>query len=168
MALMVDYWLARRFGQLWLGVHKGLGATLGEMPGECALVAGGEQLSAQRLYQVQSFAARVWWRAGMAVFLLAFPLAVLLVALFSGPLGTDVGVGLLLAGGCLAGASMLQMGLLSFRSGQTRLYLGQAGREMAGEPLPSGSLGLPSRWDFWIILIIGLATFGIVAYAGLR
>ena len=54
------------------------------MPGGCARVASGEQLSAQRLCQVQEFAARVWWRAGMAAFLLAFPIALALAASIPG------------------------------------------------------------------------------------
>jgi hypothetical protein len=169
MALMVDYWLADRLGRVWLGLHKGLRGALGEMPGECALVASGEQLSARRLYQVQGFATRVWWRAGMAVFLLVSPIAVALTASIPGAAGTDIGVSVALAGGCLAGVGMLEMGLLSFRCGQTRLYLAHSAREVGEEPLPAGHLGLPSRLDFWVMLFIALATFAILVYAaGLR
>ena len=63
---------------------------------------------------------------------------------------------------------MLEMGLLSFRCGQTRLYLGQSTREVTEEPLPAGSFGLPSKWDFWVMLFIAIAVFAILAYAGLR
>jgi hypothetical protein len=168
MALMVDYWLAGRFGNVWLRLHKALRATLGELPGECALVASGEPLSARRLYQVQDFAARVWWRAGMAVFVLGGPVGIGLVALFPGRVGTDVGVSVLLAAGCFAGASMLQMGLISFRAGQVKLYTQSSASQGADEPVPAGSLGLPSTWDFWVMLVVALGTFGILAYAGLH
>ena len=62
---MVDYWLAGRFGRAWLGLHEGLRPALGEMPGECALVARGQPLAAGRLFRAQDFAVRVWWRFGM-------------------------------------------------------------------------------------------------------
>jgi hypothetical protein len=108
--MMIDYWLAGRLGQVWLTLHKRLRLTYGEMTGECAFVAGGGQLSARRLYQVQGFAVRVWWRAGMAAFLLASPMAVALVALIPGSAGTAIGVSVALAGGCLAGIGVLEMG----------------------------------------------------------
>jgi hypothetical protein len=57
---------------------------------------------------------------------------------------------------------------VSFRCGQTGLYLGQSAREVTEEPLPAGSLGLPSKWDFWIMLFIAVAVFAILAYAGLH
>lgn len=166
MTLMVDYWLAARLGRVWLRLHKGLRVTLDEMPSECALVARGQRLQAARLYRAQGFAARVWWRAGMAAFVLAVPLAAALTASIPGRLGTDVGVGLILVVGCLAGVAMLQMGLLSFRSAQTRLYLQQAGPQAAEDPLPQGSLGVPTPWDFWVMVVIALGVFGILAYAG--
>ncbi|HEY2550355.1 MAG TPA: hypothetical protein VGI64_07235 [Streptosporangiaceae bacterium] len=60
------------------------------------------------------------------------------------------------------------MGLLSFRSGQVRLYRLKAGPQAHDEPLPPDSLGRPSLWDFWVMLIIAVATCAISAYAGTR
>jgi len=165
---MVEYWLAGKLGQVWLSVHKNLRSALGELPGECALVACGQRLPAGRLYRAQGFAARVWWRAGMAVCLLVFPVIGAMAAFSPGRIGTDVAVSLISGLGCLAGVAMLQMTLLSFRSGQIRLYLLKAGPQAANEPLPAGSLGLPKRWDFWAMLVIGVVGFGILLYAGTR
>jgi hypothetical protein len=163
---MFDYWLAGRLGQVWLSLHRALRPTLGEMTGECALVARGQRPSAARLHQVQSFAARVWWRAGMITFVLVVPIAVGEVALFPGRAGTDIGVGLVLGATCGAAVAMLQMGMLSFRSGQTRQDMRRLGKCATDEPLPAGSLGLPTRSDFWVVLAIALTAFGILAYAG--
>jgi hypothetical protein len=165
MGLMIDYWLAGRFGNVWLGLHKGLRSRIGTMPGECALVASGEQLSAQRLYEVQDFAMRVWWRAGMVALLLTAPIALGLTASIPGAAGTDIGTSVMAVGACLATAAILEMGLLSVRCGQSRLYLGKSAREASEEPLPAGSLGLPSKLDFWAMLFIAVAMFAIMAYA---
>jgi len=168
MAVMVDYWLAAVFGKLWLRLHKGLRPSLAEMPGECDLLARGGVLSAGRLYRAQGFAARVWWRACMAAIILVFPVIGLSAAVHSYGAATDVAVGLVFCLGCLAGVAVLQMGLISFRCGQVRSYLRQAGPQAGAEPLPKGSLGLPTRCDFWVMLVIALGAFGILAYAGLH
>lgn len=166
--MLLDYWLAGRFGQLWLRLHRALRTSLGELPAECVLVSGGQLVSAARLYRVQSFAVRVWWRAGMTVFVLLTPAGAGVVALFPGRIGTDIGVALVLGAGCAAATAMAQMGLINYRSGQTRLYLLRTGPQAGEEPLPTGSPGLPTSWDFWAILIIALAAFGILSYAGLH
>jgi hypothetical protein len=166
--MLMQYWMAARLGRVWLRVHKGLRARLSELPDDCALVASGQQLPAARLCRVQSFAARVWWRAGMAAALLLFPVIGLGAALRPGRIGTDVGVGVIFGLGCLAGAAMLQMGLLSFRSGVIRIYVLKAGPRAEDEVLPPGSLGRPSRWDFWVILMVALAVFAVLLYAGTR
>ncbi len=168
MALMLEYWLASKFGQLWLKVQKSLQPTLGDLPAECALLAGGQRLTARRLYRAQAFAARVWWRAGMLAALLIFPVIGVSAALRPGRVGTDVGVALICGLRCLAGIAMLEMGLLSFRSGQIKLYLTKANPQAAEEPLPAGSLGRPTQWDFWILAIIAVAVFGILLFAGTR
>lgn len=168
MAVMLEYWLAGKLGQLWLSLHKCLQPTLGELPGECALLARGQQLTAGRLYRAQAFAARVWWRAGTAAVLLLFPVIGLSAALHPGRVGTDAGVTIIAILGCLAGVAMLQMGLLSFRSGVIRWYMLKAGPQAGDEPLPAGSFGLPTRWDFWVMLGIAAAAFGILLYAGTR
>lgn len=165
---MLDYWLAGRFGHVWLRLHKALRSTSGELPAECVLVAGGQRLSAERLYRVQSFAARVWWRAGMATFVVLVLAGFGLTALFPDRVGTDIGVGLVIGAVCGAATAMAQMGLLSFRAGQTRLHLLRAGSHPAPEPMPDGSLGLPRRWDFWLMLSVALGACGILSYAGLH
>ena len=81
---------------------------------------------------------------------------------------TDVAVSLIFGLGCLTGVAMLQMALLSFRSSQIRLYLRTAGPRAGDLLLPAGSLGLPRRRDFWVMLIIAVAVFGILLYAGTR
>lgn len=165
---MVEYWLASKLGLVWLSLHKGLRPTLGELPGECALVARGRSLPAGRLCRAQAFAARVWWRAGMVAVLLVLPVIGFGAALHPGRVGTDAGATIMAILICLAGVAMLQMGLLSFRSGLIRWYLLKAGPQAGEEPLPPGSLGRPTRWDFWAMLVIAVAAFGILLYAGTR
>jgi hypothetical protein len=165
---MVQYWLAANLGELWLTLHKSLRPLLGELPGECALVARGRKLSAGRMYRAQAFAARVWWRTGITAALLVFPVIGASAALHGSQAATDVGVGVIFGLGCVAGVAMLQMGLLSFRSSQIRLYLVNAGANAREDPLPPGSLGQPTRWDFWVVFIIAVAVFGILLYAGTR
>jgi hypothetical protein len=168
VALMLQFWFADKLGQLWLSLHKGLRHRLGEMPGECALVARGVQLPARRLQLAESFAAGVWWRASMALILLAFPVLGIAAALHPGRFGRQVAAGLILLLGCMAMIALLQLGVLSFRAGQTSWHLAQAGPGAEDEPLPRGSMGLPSRADFWVVLIIAVAVFGILLYAGTR
>jgi hypothetical protein len=164
----LEYWLAGTFGLVWLRLHASLRLGLGELPAECALLAGGQALAAGRLCRAQGFAARVWWRAGLVAALLIFPVIGAAAALGADRAATDVTVSLIFGLGCLAGVAMLQMALLSFRSSQIRLYLQTADPRAGDLPLPAGSLGLPRRWDFWVILIIAVAVFGILLYADTR
>jgi len=165
---MAEYWLASKIGQLWLSLHKSLRSSLGELRAECALVAGGQELAAGRLHRVQSFAARVWWRTAMVAALLIFPVIGVAAAVRPGRAGRDLTVDLIFGLGCLAGVATLQMGLLSFRSSQISLYLLRTGAPAEKEPLPADSLGLSTRWDFWVMLLIGAAVFGILLFAGTR
>ena len=114
------------------------------------------------------FAANVWWRAAIATGLLLFPVIGIGALVRPGPVGTDIGVAIILAVGCLGGIAVLQMLLLSFRAGQVKWHLDDADPGAVEEPLPPGSLGLPSRWDFWVMLVIGLAVIGILLSAGTR
>jgi hypothetical protein len=166
--VLLEYWLAGKFGRIWLILHKNLQRTLGDLPGECALVARGQQLTAERLRRAQGFAARAWWRAGMIMILLIFPVIGIGALLRPGRFGTDIGAGLIFTLGCLAGISIAQMWLLSFRSGLTRKYLAQSGTGAADEPLPLGSGGLPTQWDFWVMLLVTVVVFGILLFAGTR
>jgi hypothetical protein len=164
--MLVQYWIAARFGLVWLRLRKGLQPSLGALPGECALVAIGQELPAGRLCRVQGFAARVWWRVGMVAVLLVLPVIGLTAAVRPGPIGTDVAVGLIFVLGGIAGAAMLQMGVLSLRSGSIRMYLLRADSQAEMKPLPPGSFGRPTRWDFWVMLVVALAVFGVLLYAG--
>jgi hypothetical protein len=166
--VILQFWLADKLGRLWLGLHKGLRPRLGELPGDCALLARGAQFPAARLHRAERFAVSVWWRASMAAVLLVGPVIGIAAAVRPGRIGTDVAVGLIFVLGFLVTIAVAQTGLLSFRAGQTRWYLVKAGPGAAEEPLPRDSLGLPSRWDFWVMLIIAVAVFGILLYAGTR
>jgi hypothetical protein len=164
----LEYWLAGKFGLVWLRLHASLRLRLGELPAECALLAGGHALPAGRLSRAQGFAASVWWRVGLVAALLIFPVISAAAALGADQTATDVAVSLIFGLGCLAGVAILQMALLSFRSSQIRLYLRTVGPQAGDLPLPAGSLGLPRRWDFWVMLTIAAAVFGILLYAGTR
>ena len=168
VAVMLDYWLASKLGRVWLSLHKGLRPALGTLPGECALVARGQELTAGRLYRAQRFGVLVWWRAGMVAVLLLLPATGLGAALRPGRIGTDVIVDFMILAGGAAGVSIAQMGLLFVRSGLIRWYLVKTGPKAAEEPLPKGSPGQPTRWDFWVMLIIAVAIFGILVYAATR
>ncbi len=163
-----EFWLAGKFGLVWLRLHAGLRLALGEVPADCALLAIGQTIPAGRLCRAQGFAARVWWRAGIVGVLLIFPVIGAAAAVRADQAATDVAVSLIFGLGCLAGVAMLQMALLSFRSSQVRLYIRAVGPRAGGVPLPAGSLGLPRRWDFWVMLIIAVAVFGVLLYAGTR
>jgi hypothetical protein len=165
---MVEYWLASRLGHLWLTLHKSLQSPLGDLPDECARIAHGQMLSAARLCRVQAFAARVWWRTAMAGLLFLFPVIGVGAVLRPGRIGTDIGVALMAVALCVAAVALAQMGVASFRSAQIRQYLLKSGPDAADQPLPRGSLGLPSRWDFWVTLLLALAVFGVLLYAGTR
>lgn len=164
----MEYWLASYFGRVWLCLHWSLKPRYGVLPGECALVARGEPLPAEQLWRTQDFAVRVWWRFGVAVFLLVFPVIGLGAVLNPGPVGRDVGGGLIFGFGCVACAALAQAGLIRYRSDRTRLYLIKSGPQGASQPLPSGAPGLPRRFDFWVMLVLALIIFGILLYAGTR
>jgi len=104
----------------------------------------------------------------MAAALLLFPVIGIGALARPGPLGTEVGVVVIFTLGCLGGIAVLQMLVLSYRASQVQWYLDGADPGAVEEPLPRGSLGLPSRWDFWMMLVIGIAVFAILLYAGTR
>jgi hypothetical protein len=104
----------------------------------------------------------------MAAVVLLFPVIGISAAVRPGRAGTDIGVGLIWLIGCACFFAVLQMGVLSFRAGLVWRDVLKAGQQAAEQPLPPGSPGLPSRWDFWVTLILGLAVFGLLLYAGAR
>ncbi len=63
------------------------------------------------------------------------------------------------------GLAVAQIALVSYRAGQARRYLRETGDHGKGDPLPAGSLGLPTQWDFWGLLVLAGAVCGILLYA---
>ncbi len=163
---MVDYWLASRFGRVWLRWHGSLRPLLGGLPGECARVARGEPLSAERLWRAQDFAVRVWWRFGMVSLVPLIPVGLALSAWRHVPWAAALLGWSFLGLVGLATAAMAQGGMIRYRSDRIRLYLLRADPEAAGEPLLSGSPGCPRRSDFWLMLVIAFAGSAILFYAG--
>jgi hypothetical protein len=161
--MLIDYYIAGRLGQLWLGMHPALKARIGDSPALCLKAARDRQIQPALLLRAQEFAKRVWWRAGMASLLLFLP-ALLVTALFPGRVGTDIGVGLGLAVLPLAGTAMAQMFILGLRASQTAKYLGQGGTE----PLDGYQSGYSSRYDFWAGTGVAVILVAILAYAGLH
>jgi hypothetical protein len=168
VAVMVQFWMAGRLGKAWLALRPGLRANLGELPGDCALVALGKPLSADRLWRVQDFAVRVWWRFGMASWLMFFPVLGIEALLRPGRIGTDVGVVLGFAMACAATASMAQAGMIRYQSMRVMQYLLEADPQAESEPLPRDAPGSPRPYDFWVMLAIAVGVFGIMLYAATR
>lgn len=166
--MLVEYWLAGCLGRAWLWLHRSLEPEFGLLPSECTQVARGSTLPAEQLWRTQDFAVRVWWRFGVAVFLLVFPVIGLGAVLNPGPVGRDVGGGLIFGLGCVTCAAMAQAGLIRYRSDRTRLYLIKSGPQGAAQPLPASAPGLPRPFDFWVMLVLALVVFGILLYAGTR
>lgn len=169
VVVLVDFGLAAWFGRAWLRLHGSLRPALGDLPGECSLVARGEQLPAGRLWRAQDFAVRVWWRFAMVMWLLAFPFGV--------ALGVSVQLGFRAAESALTwllwtiGSAMMvgigQAAMMRYRSGRNRLSL-TMGLSSRDEPLPEGADGLPRRSDFWLVTLLTVAVFLILLYAGTR
>jgi len=164
--VIAEYWIAGHLGRAWLAVCRHLRARLGGLPGECALVARGESLSAGRLWLVQDFAVRVWWRLAVAAIVLALPAGGSLALLSPGQvMWTVAAVAVAVLSG-VTGAALAQLGMIRYRSSQTGRYLLKAGPQAGSEPLPPGAAGLPRHSDFWVMLAVALAAFGVLFYAG--
>lgn len=164
----MQFWLAGRLGQAWLAVRPGLRAQLGELPGDCALVALGTPVPATRLWRAADFAVRVWSRFGVASWLLFFPVLGVEALLRPGRIGTDIGVVIGFALACVAGASIAQAGMLRYQSLRIRQYLLEADPMAGGEPLPRDASGSPRSYDFWVMLAIAVTIFGVLLYAAAR
>ncbi|MBO0834792.1 MAG: hypothetical protein J2P28_04630 [Actinobacteria bacterium] len=167
--VLIEFWLASWLGRVWLGMHASLRSALGDQPGECALVARGEQMPAGRLWRVQDFAVRVWFRFAMAVVLLLFPFGFALG--LSSQLHLHAAEAaltwLLYVMGCTIMASIAMFGLIRYRSNQNQLRWTK-GLSSEDEPLPQGSDGLPRKSDFWLATLLAAAAFLILLYAGTR
>ena len=164
---MMEYWLADRFGRAWLRVHGSLRPLIGDLPEECARVARGETMPAGRLWLAQDFAARVWWRFGMAMCLLLLPGGFALGILRHVHAVATVLLSALYALVCVTGMALAEAAMIRYRSDQNRLLWVLPGRSEE-EPLPPGSLGLPRKADFWMIMLLAGALFLILLYAGTR
>jgi len=166
--MQAEFWLADWFGRAWLRLHPSLRPRLADLPEECARVARGEQLSADRLWRAQDFAVRVWWRAAMTAMVLGFGVAAAVLVVSRGRIGTDLSVASVLVGAGLAGTAIAQAAWIRYRSSQNRRSWLAAGLAAREKPLPGSSEGRPRWFDFWLMLLIGSATFLILLYAGTR
>jgi hypothetical protein len=162
--MLVEYYLASRLGRVWLRLHPGLKVRIGDGPDLCLTAAKDRQIQPAQLWRAQEFAVRIWWRAGMAAVMLTLPVIGLSAAVRPGPVGTDVGVGVILGLGCLAAVAMLQMLVIRLRADQTRRYLLRGG----SKPLDAYEGGYPTRFDFWAAAAVALIMVAILGYAGLR
>lgn len=167
-AVLMDYWLAGQIGRLWLMARPGLRDRLEEMPAACLALANSEPVPASVTWRAQEFALRVWGRFALVVVVPGFVVIGIAAALHPGQTGTDAGASILAGLVCLMTVGLAQMGLLRYRADKTRRYLRAAGAEGGGKPLPPDSLGRPTRFDFWVMLMIAMAVFGILLYAGTR
>jgi hypothetical protein len=167
LRMMINFWLAARFGGIWLRVHKGLRPALGQMPGECMRVARGEPIAAGRVLEAEDFAVLAWWRAAMAVcvLLLLAPVAAVTIA---GPVGRDIASSAAYAGGGLAVLAASQMGYLRIKYYRLRLYLTKAGPSAKELPVERAAPGRPRPADFWVILVVPAALYGFFLFAGLE
>jgi hypothetical protein len=158
--MLMDYWLAGRLGRAWLWLRISSQAKNADMPGLCAAVARGETMPARRLCQVQDFAVEVWYRAAL-VPLITFITAGLVAKIAYGRAGVptalaySVGSGVIL----LMGVAGAETTLLSYRAGQSRLFL-------SGSRWGSPQGRLPRRSDFWRALALGLSGTGVLLLAG--
>ena len=166
--MLVEYWLADRFGRVWLRWHGSLRPVLGDLPGECARVARGEPLPAGRLWRAQDFAVRVWWRFGMVVCLLLFPCGFALGVLRHVHVVATVMISVFYGLGCVTGVAVGEAAMIRYRSNQNKLAWPAAGSSAQDEPLPRWSDGSPRKADFWAIVLLMGALFLILLYAGTR
>jgi hypothetical protein len=162
--MMINFWLAARFGRIWLRVRKGHSAANRRLPDECMLVARGEPITAGRLLRAENFAANVWWGAGIAVCGL-FVFAPITAVSIRGHLGGDVAAWVAGVAGSLVILFMSQMGYIRFQSYRLLFYLRRSGLDADDRPLAPGAPGRPRSTDFWMTLggsaiVCGLLLFG--------
>ncbi|MGE5285615.1 MAG: hypothetical protein ACM3ML_00105 [Micromonosporaceae bacterium] len=164
--VIAEYWLACYLGRAWLWLQPSLRPAMEDLPDLCQRVAKGEQLPAGQLWEAQDFAVKVWWRAGLAVVLLIFPVIGLTAVLHPGHTGRNVGADVIAVLVCLGGVAAAQMTLLRFRANRTRDQMARTELTESVHSLPQGALGLPRRSDFWVMLTIAIALFAALFYAG--
>jgi hypothetical protein len=165
--MMINFWLAARFGRAWLRIRKRQSAAESHMPDECMLVARGKPISAIRLLVAENFAANVWWGAGMAVCGL-FVIAPISAVAIPGHLGGHVAAWAIGVAGGLAFLFMSQMGFIRIQSYRLLTYLRRSGPEAGDQPLPPGAPGRPRRSDFWVTLVGSAAIFVVGLFASFQ
>jgi hypothetical protein len=165
--MVINFWLAARFGRIWLRLHKGLRPALGQMPGECMRVARGEPIAAGRVLQAEDFAVLVWWRAGMAVCAL-FVVAPVAAFTISGPVGRDIASSDAFVVGGLAVLATSQMGYLRIKYYRLQSYLSKAGPDASDRPVEPAAPGRPRPADFWVMIVVPLSAYGFLLFAGLQ
>jgi DNA-binding transcriptional LysR family regulator len=162
--MLVDYWLVARIGRVWLRTKPGLRDDLRDLPSACQSMARGDRLPAALTWRAEEFAVRVWFRFGLSAVIAAIILGVGVSMLPSQTARNwAISVPVVLIG--LMGLAGAQMALVQYRAGQARRYLQEAGDQDKGDPLPRGSLGLPTPWDFWVLLVLAGAVCAILLYA---
>jgi hypothetical protein len=163
-AMLVDYWLVAWIGRLWLRTRPGLRDDLGDLPSACQSIASGARLPAALTWRAEEFAARVWFRFGLSAVIATIVLGVGVSMLPSQTARNwAISVPVVLIG--VMGLAGAQMALVRYRAGQAHRYLRETGDHGKGDPLPRGSLGLPTQWDFWSLLVLAGAVCGILLYA---
>lgn len=165
--MLVDYWFAGQLGRVWLCIRRGLHLRLvnAEAPGLCKIVARGARLHAASLWRVQDFAVRVWWRFGFAVVILMSAFAMTTKATSGGAV-SGIALAVFAALASVSAVGIMEAIVVRYRSDRTRLYLRRAGPVAKENPLPNGSPGLPRWYDFWMILLIGIAVFVFLLAGG--
>jgi hypothetical protein len=167
--VLVDYWLAASYGRMWGAARRALRlrAISAGLPELCARVARGERLPASELGMAEDFATAMWWRSGVVAIILMVIIGVAAKGTVHGAALNTV-AGLLLALGFYAAIAVMVAVMAFVRAAGNRAYLRRAGPSAIQEPLPTGEIGMPRRWDFWAVLAFGAAMVAVIGYAGLH
>jgi hypothetical protein len=162
---LVDYWLVARIGRVWLRTRPGIRDDLGDLPSACQLIASGGQLPAALTWRAEEFALRVWFRFGLSAVIAGMIVGVG-VGLLPSQTARNWAISIPAALLGLMGLAGAQMALGRYRANQARRYLREAEDQGTTDPLPRGSLGTPTRWDFWVLLLLACAVCGTLLYVG--
>ncbi len=164
MAIIVEYWLADRFGRAWLRLRKRERLALAEKMASCGVVAHGGRLPAGKLWKAQAFAALMWFRVAIVIAVFLGVIAIPAASLRNNGV-RNVIADVVLVLGSIAVISGAQMGMISYRRNSTHRHILRAGPQSALKVLEDGARGLPRPGDFWLILAITLAGSALIFYS---
>jgi hypothetical protein len=164
MAVIVEYWLAGYFGRAWLRLRERGQSRPDDRPAACRVVARGGALPAGQLWNVQAFAAAMWFRVGMASAVL-FGVMITATAALPDPGVRSVIASCLLVLPIVAAVSIAQMAMIGYRRNQTQRYVLRGGQRVASQVPGKGFRGLPRARDFWVILVVTLAGAALIFYS---